>query len=46
MGEVSQSLVDGLPGCADELGDLLLGEIVGHPHRAALLGAEALGELE
>ena len=46
MSEVGEGLVNGLPGCADELSDLLLGEVVGHPHGAALLGAEALGELQ
>ena len=46
MGKVGQSLIDGFPGCADELGDLLLGEVVGHPHCTALLCAEPLGELQ
>ena len=31
MGEVGQRLVDRLPGRADQLGQLLLGEVVGHP---------------
>lgn len=31
VGEVGQGLVDGLAGGADELGDLLLGQVVGDP---------------
>ena len=45
MSEVGQGFVNGLPGCADELCDLLLGEVMGHPHGATLLRAEALGQL-
>ena len=46
MGEIGQRLVDGLPGSAHQLGNLLLGEVVRDPHGAALLGAEPLRELQ
>ena len=46
MGEIGQRLVDGLAGSADELGDFLLGQVVRHAQRPALLGAEPLSELQ
>src|SRR5699024_10424090 len=44
--EVGQRLVHGLAGGADQLGDLLLRQVVGDPQGAGLLGAEALRELQ
>ena len=46
MGEVGKRLVDGFPRSADQLGDLLLRQVVGDPHRATFLGAETLGQLQ
>ena len=46
VGEIGQCLVHGFPGSPHQLGDLLLGQVVGDPHRAAFLRAEALGELQ
>src|SRR5271163_483186 len=46
VGEVGQRLVHGLPRCPDQLGDLVLGQVVGDAQRAAFLGAEALRELQ
>ncbi len=45
-GEVGERLVDRLPGRADELGQLLLGEVVVHMQAVGLLLTEALGEIE
>src|SRR5699024_10764417 len=45
-GEVRQSLVDRLPGGADQLGELLLGEAVGDHHAVVRLPAEALREIQ
>ena len=45
-GEIGQRLVHRLAGCPDQLGDLFLSQVVRHPHRAALLGTEALRELQ
>src|SRR5262249_37678874 len=45
-GEVGERLVDGLPGGADELGHLLLGEVVGHPEYAAVAAAELAGHVQ
>ena len=46
MGEVGQRLVDGFPRGAHKLRDLLLGQVVGDPHRPTLLSAEALRQLQ
>ena len=46
MGEVGQRLVHRLTRGADQLSDLFLSQVVSHPHRAALLGAEPLSELQ
>ncbi len=45
-GEVGQRLVDRLARGADQLRQLLLREVVVHPHAPRLRGAEALGQLE
>src|SRR5664280_1577217 len=45
-GEVRQGLVDGLPGGADQLRKLLLGEVVANPYAVGLRCAEPLGEGE
>ena len=46
VGEGRECLVHGFAGCADELGDLLLGEVVVDPQGAAFLGSEAVGQLQ
>jgi hypothetical protein len=46
VSEVGERLVDGLARCAHELSDLLLRQVVGDAQRAALLSAEALGQLQ
>ena len=45
-GEVGQRLVDGLAGGADQLGELLLGEVVVDVHAVVGGAAEAVGEVE
>jgi hypothetical protein len=46
VGEIGERIVDRLARCADQLGDLLLGQIVGHAHGAVVLGAEPLRQLQ
>ena len=45
-GEIGQGLVDRLAGGADQLGQLLLGEVMVHVYAVVALVAEPLGELE
>ena len=45
-GEVGERLVDRLAGGADQLGELLLGEVVGDVHAVVGGAAEAVGEVE
>src|ERR1700733_14453701 len=46
VGEVGQRLVHGLAWGANQRSDLLLRQVVSHPHRATLLGTETLSELQ
>ena len=46
VGEVGERLVDSLAGGADQLGDLLLRQVVRYAQRPTLLSAEPLGQLQ
>ena len=46
MCEFRQRLVHRLAGCAHQLGDLFLREIVVHAQRATFLGAETVRQLQ